>query len=35
MKESDFLDLMDDKGVLVDVKGLYRKHIKSLTYWSL
>jgi UDP-N-acetyl-D-glucosamine/UDP-N-acetyl-D-galactosamine dehydrogenase len=35
LKESDFLALMDEKGILADIKGLYRKQIKKLTYWSL
>ena len=35
-KETDFEALMcDDKGVLVDLKGLFRNDIKRLTYWSL
>ncbi|MFM1932556.1 MAG: hypothetical protein RL226_1859 [Bacteroidota bacterium] len=34
--EADFKSYMkDDKGVLVDIKGLYRRHIKDLVYWSL
>jgi UDP-N-acetyl-D-galactosamine dehydrogenase len=35
LKEEDFESLMNDNGILVDVKGLYRKIIKKLTYWSL
>ncbi|MDG2210231.1 MAG: nucleotide sugar dehydrogenase [Flavobacteriales bacterium] len=36
MSESDFEALMrDEKGVLIDLKGLYRNSIKRLTYWSL
>ena len=27
--------LKDGKGVLIDIKGLYRKEIKDLLYWSL
>jgi len=27
--------LKDGKGVLIDIKGLYRKNIKDLLYWSL
>jgi UDP-N-acetyl-D-glucosamine/UDP-N-acetyl-D-galactosamine dehydrogenase len=34
-KESDFAALLNEKGILVDIKGLYRKQIKILTYWSL
>jgi UDP-N-acetyl-D-glucosamine/UDP-N-acetyl-D-galactosamine dehydrogenase len=33
--EGDFRELLDDKGILVDIKGLYRKRVKSLNYWSL
>ena len=33
--ESDFKVLLDDKGILVDIKGLYRKRINGLIYWSL
>lgn len=33
--ENYFLKLMGKKGVLVDIKGMYRRKIKSLTYWSL
>lgn len=36
MSETDFEALMrDEKGVLIDLKGLYRNSIKRLTYWSL
>jgi hypothetical protein len=36
MKETDFQALMrDDRGVLVDLKGLFRGQIQHLTYWSL
>lgn len=36
LKESFFQSLMnDDKGVMIDIKGLYRKGIKNLVYWSL
>ncbi len=35
-QEVDFESLMrDDKGVLVDLKGLFRNHIERLAYWSL
>jgi UDP-N-acetyl-D-galactosamine dehydrogenase len=34
--EAYFKSLMrDDKGVLVDIKGIYRKKIKDLVYWGL
>jgi UDP-N-acetyl-D-glucosamine/UDP-N-acetyl-D-galactosamine dehydrogenase len=33
--EKDFAAMLNDNGVLVDVKGLYRNIIKDLTYWSL
>lgn len=33
--EKDFKTLLDEKGVLVDIKGLYRNRVKGLTYWSL
>ncbi|MEX2596982.1 MAG: nucleotide sugar dehydrogenase [Salibacteraceae bacterium] len=36
MTEDDFKGLMkDDQGILVDVKGIFRKDIKNLNYWSL
>jgi UDP-N-acetyl-D-galactosamine dehydrogenase len=35
LKEGDFIGMMNENGILVDVKGLYRKQIKKLTYWSL
>jgi UDP-N-acetyl-D-galactosamine dehydrogenase len=35
LDEAWFSNLLNDKGVLVDLKGLYRGRIKSLTYWSL
>jgi UDP-N-acetyl-D-glucosamine/UDP-N-acetyl-D-galactosamine dehydrogenase len=35
LDEGYFKKLMSAKGVLVDVKGLYRGKIKKLTYWSL
>ena len=35
-KESDFKKLLlRKKGILVDIKGLYRNNVKDLTYWSL
>ncbi|MCB9188795.1 MAG: nucleotide sugar dehydrogenase [Flavobacteriales bacterium] len=35
MSEADFKGLMTDKGILVDIKGIFRGKIKSLDYWSL
>jgi UDP-N-acetyl-D-galactosamine dehydrogenase len=35
LDEKYFTSLMDTKGVLVDVKGMYRGKIKKLSYWSL
>ncbi len=35
MGELDFKAIMTDKGVLVDIKGIYRNKIKGITYWSL
>lgn len=35
LKEDDFKQMLNEKGILVDVKGLYRKKIKDITYWSL
>lgn len=34
--ETFFRSMMrDDKGIFIDVKGIYRNKIKNLTYWSL
>jgi UDP-N-acetyl-D-glucosamine/UDP-N-acetyl-D-galactosamine dehydrogenase len=33
--EEDFVSMLNENGVLVDVKGIYREKIKNLTYWSL
>jgi UDP-N-acetyl-D-glucosamine/UDP-N-acetyl-D-galactosamine dehydrogenase len=34
--DEDYLrNLLNENGILVDLKGLYRGRIKSLTYWSL
>jgi UDP-N-acetyl-D-galactosamine dehydrogenase len=33
--EKDFLELSNDNGILIDVKGLYKDNIKELAYWSL
>lgn len=35
LDETYFKSLMDDKGILVDLKGIYRNKINDLTYWSL
>jgi UDP-N-acetyl-D-galactosamine dehydrogenase len=35
LQENDFKAMMNDGGILVDIKGLYRKRIKEITYWSL
>jgi UDP-N-acetyl-D-galactosamine dehydrogenase len=35
MNESDFKNLMTDKGIIVDLKGIFRDKIKDLDYWSL
>jgi UDP-N-acetyl-D-galactosamine dehydrogenase len=35
LDEAYFKELLSDKGIVVDIKGLYRDKIKGLTYWSL
>lgn len=35
LDEDYFKGLMDEEGVLVDIKGIYRGSIRKLTYWSL
>ena len=35
LKEEYFKGILSDKGVLVDVKGIYRNSIKELEYLSL
>ncbi len=35
LDEKFFRSIMDKKGVLVDVKGMYRGKMKELMYWSL
>lgn len=35
LNESDFATLGEQQLLLVDIKGLYRKKIKKLNYWSL
>ncbi len=36
LAESDFIRMLkdDQKGILFDIKGIYRNKIKELTYWS-
>lgn len=33
--ENYFKSLLSDKGFLVDIKGVFRKKIKNISYWSL
>ncbi len=35
LDETYFTSITKDKGILIDVKGLYRKKVKSMIYWSL
>jgi UDP-N-acetyl-D-galactosamine dehydrogenase len=35
LDEDYFKSILSENGVLVDVKGIFRKKIKELTYWSL
>jgi UDP-N-acetyl-D-galactosamine dehydrogenase len=35
LDENDFKQLTGSEGIVIDIKGLYRKKIKDLTYWSL
>ena len=35
LDEAWFTSMMTEKGILVDIKGIYRKTIKKLDYWSL
>jgi UDP-N-acetyl-D-galactosamine dehydrogenase len=35
MKESEFKALLSDKGIFVDLKGIFRNSVKDLKYWSL
>lgn len=34
LEEKDFLQMTKDNGILIDIKGIYRNKIKTLTYWS-
>jgi UDP-N-acetyl-D-galactosamine dehydrogenase len=36
MKEADFRAMLkDDKGIIVDLKGIFKNEIKNIDYWSL
>ncbi len=35
MSEADFAQLTGTDGILVDIKGIFRNKVKTLTYWSL
>ena len=35
MSEEDFARLTGTDGILVDIKGIFRNKVKTLTYWSL
>jgi UDP-N-acetyl-D-galactosamine dehydrogenase len=35
LDEAYFKSILNEKGVLVDVKGIYRNKIKEITYWTL
>lgn len=35
LDENYFRSILSDGGLLVDVKGIYRKKVKNLNYWSL
>ncbi len=35
LKEEDFIKMSSPQGVLVDVKGIFRNRIKTMSYWSL
>jgi UDP-N-acetyl-D-galactosamine dehydrogenase len=35
LPENYFKNLLNDKGLLADIKGAYRGNIKDLAYWSL
>jgi UDP-N-acetyl-D-galactosamine dehydrogenase len=35
LDEKFFKSILAPKGVLVDIKGMYRNKIKGITYWSL
>jgi UDP-N-acetyl-D-galactosamine dehydrogenase len=35
LPESHFVQLMTPKGIVADIKGVYRDKFQQLTYWSL
>ncbi|HUW92238.1 MAG TPA: nucleotide sugar dehydrogenase [Bacteroidales bacterium] len=35
LDEKFFAELLNEKGILIDIKGIFRNRIKNLTYWSL
>lgn len=35
LSESDFAALLNENGIIVDIKGVLKNKIKDLTYWSL
>ena len=35
LQEDYFINISNQNGIFVDVKGVYRNKIKQLTYWSL
>ena len=35
MNEKDFSEILNDGGLIVDVKGIYRNEFSKFNYWSL
>jgi UDP-N-acetyl-D-galactosamine dehydrogenase len=35
MSENDFKKILTEKGILVDIKGVFRNKIKETDYWTL
>jgi UDP-N-acetyl-D-galactosamine dehydrogenase len=35
LQENDFMAILNEEGILVDIKGLYRKRAMGIIYWSL
>lgn len=35
LSESDFAGMMNENGILVDIKGVFKGKIQDMTYWSL
>ncbi|MDR2010772.1 MAG: nucleotide sugar dehydrogenase [Bacteroidales bacterium] len=35
LDETYFSDLLNNNGILIDIKGIYRNKMKNITYWSL